>query len=387
MVEYMFNWNGRGLTFGELKVESPIVQGGMGVGVSANKLASAVANAGGVGVISAVGLGYIAKSNNNNNVDDIFDTKSKYDDKEESKNIKGLRREIRLARKNTDGVLGVNIMVAISEFEATVKAAIQEGIDIIFAGAGLPLNLPAFKEKKDKTKLIPIVSSAKAAKLISMKWQRKYEYLPDGFVVEGPKAGGHLGFKVEDLEKEEFSLPNLVREVCEVTKLLAKEYGKKIPVIAGGGIYTGADIFNIMEIGASGVQMATRFVATEECDASPEFKQAYVDCTKEDIGIIKSPVGLPGRAIIGDFLKSVELGNERPKNCPWECIKTCKKTESPYCISKALVNALKGNMNRGFAFIGANGYRVEKIVKVKELFKELHEGFFEAEKLRKDGLI
>ncbi len=385
----MFNWKGRGLTFGELKVESPIVQGGMGVGVSANKLATAVANAGGVGVISAVGLGYIrsGKSKANDNVDAIFNTKEEYGDEEESNNIKGLREEIRIARKNTNGVLGVNIMVAISEFEATVKAAIQEGIDIIFAGAGLPLNLPAFKKEGDKTKLIPIVSSAKAAKLISMKWQRKYDYLPDGFVVEGPKAGGHLGFKVEDIEKEEFALENLVKEVCEVTKSLANEYGKKIPVIAGGGIYTGADIFNIMKLGASGVQMATRFVATEECDASPEFKQAYIDCTKEDIGIIKSPVGLPGRAIIGDFLKSVELGNERPKNCPWECIKTCKKTESPYCISKALINALKGNLNRGFAFIGANGYRVKKIVKVKELFKELHEGFFEAEKIGKDGLI
>ncbi len=370
----MCNWNGKTLAFGDLKVSVPIVQGGMGIGVSGKNLASAVANAGGIGVISAVGLGYAHKVNRENS--EVV--------KKESVNIIALRDEIREARKMTKGVLGVNIMVAISEFKETVKVAIEEGIDIIFAGAGLPLNLPSFIDEKVKTKLVPIISSGKAAKLIAKSWYSKHGYIPDGFVVEGPLAGGHLGFKTDDLQKEEFQLDNLVKDVVKVTKDLEEQYGKKIPVIAGGGIYTGEDIFKIMELGASGAQMATRFVATEECDASLAFKEAYVNCKKEDIGIIKSPVGLPGRAIVGKFLKSVEQGNENPKTCPWDCIKTCKKEDSPYCISKALINSFKGNMDRGFAFIGANGYRVDKIVKVKELVAELQNDFLKAEKHYKE---
>ncbi len=363
----MYDWCGKHLKIGDLEVSSPIVQGGMGIGVSGRKLAVAVANEGGIGVISAVGMGYLKSSK--------LTTLSSVKTVDESPNIRALRHEIREARKQTSGILGVNIMVVISDFAETVAASIEEGIDIIFAGAGLPLDLPSFLTDGCKTKLAPIISSAKAAKLICKKWHKKYGYLPDAFVVEGPMAGGHLGFKVENIEKPEFQLENLVKEVLDQTKKLEQEYGKKISVIGGGGIYTGEDIANLINLGADGVQMATRFVATEECDAADEFKQAYVNCKKEDIGIIKSPVGLPGRAIIGKFLDSAIKGNQRPRICPRECITTCEKEKTLYCISSALLNAVHGNMDRGFAFIGANGYRINKIVTVKELFKELSDEF------------
>ncbi len=375
----MYDWCGNFLTIGDLEVRSPIVQGGMGVGVSGSGLATAVANEGGIGVISAVGLGYL-QSLKSLNPSDIGR-------EGESLNIKFLRNEIRNARQRTKGILGVNIMVVISEFSQTVQAAIEEGIDVIFAGAGLPLDLPSFLKEGCKTKLVPIVSSAKAVKLICKKWYKKYGYIPDGFVVEGPMAGGHLGFKVENIEKPEFQLENLIKEVVEQTRMIEEEYGKKIAVIAAGGVYTGMDIARFIKLGASGVQMATRFVATEECDAADEFKQAYVNCKKEDIGIIKSPVGLPGRAIIGEFLSSAIKGNQRPKICPRDCITTCEKEKTLYCISSALINAVRGNMKKGFAFIGSNGYRVNKVVTVKELFKELADEFRQGIDEQKEGTI
>lgn len=359
----MFNWYGKGLKIGDLHLSTPIVQGGMGIGVSGRKLAVAVANAGGIGVISAVGLGYIG-------IPCEIEVK-----KQESKNISILRQEIRKAKDATKGVLGVNIMVAISEFAETARAAVEEGIDIIFAGAGLPLNLPAALIEGSKTKLVPIVSSARTAKLIAKRWMSHYQYVPDAFVVEGPMAGGHLGFSKEQINDPAYKLENLVTEVVEETKKIEEDTKKKIPVIAAGGIYTGEDIYNMLSLGASGVQMATRFVATEECDADTIFKQAYLDCTMDDIGIIDSPVGLPGRAIINGFLTDAKEGLKNPKYCSRNCIKTCKEEQSPYCISSALINALHGKMENGFAFIGANGYRVDRILTVAQLFEELGEGF------------
>lgn len=362
----MSNWNGKGLTIGELKLPSPIVQGGMGIGVSGRKLAVAVADQGGIGVISAVGMGYLGMP-------------CEIEQREgETKNVTIMRQEIRKAKAETKGVLGVNIMVAISEFVETATAAIEEGIDVIFAGAGLPLNLPSCLTAGAKTKLVPIVSSAKAAKLIAKRWYSKYSYIPDAFVVEGPMAGGHLGFSIEQIEDPAYRLENLVSEVAVAARELEEEYGKAIPVIGGGGVYTGEDIAHILSLGASGVQMATRFVATEECDAALEFKEAYINCTKDDIGIIKSPVGLPGRAIVNRFLDEAKQGQRSPKNCTRHCITTCKQEKSPYCISSALVNAVHGKLNNGFAFIGANGYRIDKIVTVKELFEELEDGFLKA---------
>jgi NAD(P)H-dependent flavin oxidoreductase YrpB (nitropropane dioxygenase family) len=339
---------------GSREVKLPIIQGGMGVGVSLSGLASAVANEGGIGVISCAGLGLLYKQTDGSYI---------------KNSILGLKEELRKAREKTKGIIGVNIMVALSNFADMVRTSIAEKADIIFAGAGLPLDLPSYLTSGSKTLLAPIVSSARAAKVICEKWLSAYRYLPDMIVVEGPKAGGHLGFKQEQLEDESYSLERLIPEVAEV----AMQYGsqKAIPVIAAGGIASGEDIHRLMQLGATGVQMGSIFVATHECDASPVFKQVYVDSLQKDIRIIQSPVGMPGRAFNGEFISNVNSGKEKPRACPFHCIKTCDYTKSPYCIIKALYNAAKGNMSKGYAFAGANAYLAEKISSVKEVMARL----------------
>ena len=258
----------------------PVVQGGMGVGVSLAGLASAVANQGGVGVISSAGLGAIYNN---------------YSKDYRAASIWGLKEELRKAREATRGIIGVNVMVAMSNFADMVRTAIAEKADIIFSGAGLPLNLPSFLTEGARTKLAPIVSSARAAKVLCQKWFSEYSYVPDAIVVEGPKAGGHLGYKADQITDERYSLEAIVPEIVAEVRAFEAAHGCRIPVIAGGGIYTGEDIYNILQLGAEGVQMGTRFVATEECDADPAFKESYVHARKEDIEIIQSPVGMPGR--------------------------------------------------------------------------------------------
>ena len=344
------------LKIGDLIARTPIVQGGMGVGISLSGLASAVAEQGGIGVISSAGLGVIY-------------SQRPHDYREAS--IRGLREELRKAREATKGIIGVNVMVAMSNFADMVRTAIAEKADIIFSGAGLPLNLPSFLTEGAKTKLAPIVSSARAAGLLCRKWFSEYNYIPDAIVVEGPKAGGHLGYKADQIADEHYSLETVVPQVVEEVNRFAAEHDCHIPVIAGGGIYTGEDIYNIMALGAEGVQMGTRFVTTEECDASPEFKQSYIDARKEDIEIIESPVGMPGRAIHNSFLDRVKAGLSRPKNCPFDCIKTCDVTHSPYCIMLALYNAFKGRLRNGYAFCGANAWRADRIQSVRELMDTL----------------
>jgi nitronate monooxygenase len=334
----------------------------MGVGVSLSGLASAVANQGGVGVISSAGLGLLYR----NFSSDFLEA-----------SIYGLKEEIRLSREKTNGIIGVNVMVAMSNFVDMVKTAIAEKVDIIFSGAGLPLELPSFLKKDSSTKLVPIVSSARATKIICEKWMKQYNYLPDAIVVEGPKAGGHLGFKPEQIDDEHYSLEHLIPEVVKEVKQFEEQYDRKIPVIAAGGIYTGADIYNIMELGAAGVQMATIFVTTNECDASDAFKQTYIHAEKEDIGIIKSPVGMPGRAIFNDFLEKVKQGKKQPIRCPFKCIKTCDISSSPYCIINALISAVKGNFTNGYAFAGSNAFRATTIVSVQETFTKLLKEFTE----------
>ena len=286
-------------------------------------------------------------------------------------NSLGLTEEIKKARKQTDGVIGVNIMVAMSNFAELVITSIREKIDIIFAGAGLPLNLPSFRKEGSKTKLSPIVSSGRAARIILEKWDAVYNIVPDVIVVEGPKAGGHLGFRENEIFDEHFSLDKLVTDVCREVKVFEQKYGRKIPVIAAGGIYTGNDMYDIMAAGASGVQMGTRFVTTHECDASDNFKQAYINAKASDIEIIRSPVGMPGRAIVNNFIDKVRQGKKNPLRCPFKCIKTCDVSSSPYCIISALFNAFKGNLESGFAFAGSNAFRATKIQSVKEIFMEL----------------
>jgi len=348
------------LKIGHLTVRIPIIQGGMGVGVSLSGLAVAVANEGGVGVISSAGLGLLYRNLSR----DFLEA-----------SILGLKEELRIAREKTKGIIGVNVMVAMTNFADMVKTSIKEKADIIFCGAGLPLDLPSFLTPGSKTRLVPIVSSGRAAKLISSKWINNYKYVPDAFVVEGPKAGGHLGFKPEQIGDENFRLSKLVNDVQIEVKEIEKVHHCKIPVIAAGGIYTGSDIYDIMESGADGVQMATRFVTTRECDASEEFKQTYIAAEEKDIGIINSPVGMPGRAIVNSFIEKVRAGKKHPFSCPFKCIKTCDVSSSPYCIITALLNAFKGNFEGGYAFAGSNAFRATSITSVKEIFAELVEDF------------
>lgn len=335
------------LKIGNLIADLPIIQGGMGIGVSLSGLAAAVANEGGIGVISATGLGLLYSRLSGDYV--------------EAGNL-GLIEEIRRARVKSKGILGVNVMVALTNFEELVKTSIAEKVDIIFSGAGLPLDLPSFLTKDSITKLVPIVSSARAAKIICQKWENNYHYLPDAIVLEGPKAGGHLGYKESQLEDSSFSLEELLSQVIAEVSFFEKEYHKSIPVIAAGGIYTGEDIYRVMKLGASGVQMGTRFVTTDECDVSLAFKEAYIHARLEDIEIIKSPVGMPGRAIHSPFLQKVKEGLEHPHVCPFHCIKTCNSDNSPYCIAIALCNAYRGNFENGFAFAGSNVFRADRIL-------------------------
>ena len=358
------------MTIGDLESAVPIVQGGMGVGISLSRLASAVANAGGVGVIAGAMIGMKEPDIAANPVE---------------ANLRALRVEIAKARELTRGIIGVNIMVALTTFSEMVRTAIEQRIDIIFSGAGLPLDMPRHllslcEEKKEefKTKLVPIVSSARAAGIISKKWLSRFDYLPDAFVVEGPKAGGHLGFKPEDIDSPEHALERLVPEVVDCVKEFEDKKGRSIPVIAAGGIYSGGDIKRFLDLGAAGVQMGTRFVATYECDADERFKQSYVNAHEEDVTIIKSPVGMPGRAILNKFIEDMRKGARKPFKCVFKCVSTCEQEKTPYCIAAALLNAMRGNLEKGFAFCGSNVSRINAIQSVRELIDSLQREFDEA---------
>ncbi len=354
------------LKIGDLVAKVPIIQGGMGVGISLSSLAGAVAKEGAIGVISAAEIGMIEEK-------DFFQHP-------QEANKRALRKEIRKAKDiSGGGIIGINIMIAMSEFEELCIVAAQEKADIIFAGAGLPLTVPIDEIRKNNTKFGVIVSSARATELIFRYWDRHYKDMPDCVVVEGPKAGGHLGFRYEEIFDPNFALEKITPPVIDVVKKYEEKYSKKIPVVAAGGIYSGEDIYFFMnEVGVDGVQMGTRFVATHECDADIKFKEAYIKAKKEDVVIIKSPVGLPGRAINNKFLEDVKKGKKQPFKCIWQCLKGCDYKKAPYCITQALVNAQKGKFAGGFAFAGENVYRVDKIVSVKELIDELVEGYLKA---------
>ncbi len=352
------------LMIGDIRVKYPIVQGGMGVGISLSRLASAVANAGGIGVISAAGIGM---------------REPDYSKNFRSANIRALRKEIQKAKAASDGVIGVNIMIALTDHEDLIKAAIDEHADIIIMGAGLPLRIPgmlmAAGYKDFHTKLAVKVSSAKAAKLIFQYWANKYNFIPDAVVVEGPLAGGHLGFKKEELTETVVPLAKLIKETVNEVQLFEAQFGKEIPVIAAGGIYTGKDMYDIMQAGARAVKLGTRFVTTHECDASMGFKESYLACGKEDLVIIDSPVGLPGRVVNNDFVSLIRQGKTKPFKCAWHCLSSCNFREAPYCISQVLFNAADGKMTEGFAFAGANAFRATKIQYVSEIFDELIEDY------------
>lgn len=347
--------NFNSLKIGNLIAPIPIIQGGMGVGVSSSNLAAAVAKAGGIGIISAAQLGY------------------KEDDFEKNPleaNLRALKKHIALAKsKAVNGIIGINAMVATNNYEEHIKTAIEAGVDLIISGAGLPTMLPKIV-KGSSVKIAPIVSSLKAAKVILKLWDKHDNIAPDLVVIEGPKAGGHLGFKVEELEDENIDFDKSVVDIINETKKYAEKYNKEIPVVVAGGVFDGYDIAKYLKLGASGVQMATRFVATEECDASDEFKNAYINCKKEDIQIVKSPVGMPGRAISNPFVKKAHTEGEKVTHC-YNCLTPCNPATTPYCISKALINAVNGNIDAGLIFCGENASRITKITTVKELMDEL----------------
>jgi len=347
----------------DITARLPVVQGGMGVGISLSGLASAVANQGGVGVIAANGIGMI---------------EADYFKDGRAANIRALQGEIRKARSLTNGIIGVNLMVALNDFHDLLHTAVEEKVDVLFIGAGLPIKgMPVQYIRENNVKVVPIVSTARAAELIFKMWKRMYDDVPDGVVVEGPKAGGHLGAPEEEIDAPALQLETVVPQVRETLDLYAEEFQREIPLIAGGGVFTGEDMYTVMQLGAQAVQMGTRFAATEECDAAEEFKEAFVTATQEDIGIIKSPVGLPGRALINDFLTQAAEG-AHPFKCPWQCLAGCKADKANYCISIALNNARKGRLSRGFVFAGSNAHRVEAVVPVKSLVKELENGYMSA---------
>lgn len=346
-----------GIKIGNKKSKYPIIQGGMGVGVSMHNLAGNVSKEGGIGIISTADIGYL---------EDDFEKDSM------KANFRAIGKEIKKAREiaGEDKIIGVNIMVALKKYSEIVKECVKQKIDLIISGAGIPKELPEYV-KGSNTKIAPIISSLRCCKLIVRHWIKKYNYVPDMIVIEGPEAGGHLGFKIDELEeKTKPKLEDITKEVVEYVKEVESETGKNIPVIVAGGIWDSKDIKKFLNLGASGVQMATRFVATDECDASIEFKKAYVNAKNEDIKIIKSPVGMPGRAINNAFIKKVENEKYKIDKC-YNCIKTCNVQNSPYCITKALINSVKGKVDDGLIFCGSNVSKIKEIVSVHDLMKEL----------------
>lgn len=349
---------GKALVIGELVARIPVVQGGMGVAISLSGLAGAVAAEGGIGTISAAQIGF---------------RDPEFDKHPIETNLKVIKEEIEKARAIAKGgIIAVNIMVATQFYDRYVKAAIDAGVDMIVSGAGLPMTLPKLAENA-KTKLAPIVSSVKSADVICKYWLKKFDRLPDMVVIEGPKAGGHLGFSREQLDHiEELDYDTEIRNIIAKVKEYGSQKGKEIPVVVAGGIYNREDMDHAMSLGADGVQIATRFVTTRECDAAEEYKQAYINAKEEDIVIVQSPVGMPGRAILNPFMEKVKESRIAPKRCH-NCIISCKPAETPYCITDALSNAADGDVDNGLLFCGTNAYRATKIETVKEIMDEFRD--------------
>lgn len=344
------------LIIGDLIAKIPIIQGGMGVGVSRSRLSAAVAREGGIGIISTAQIGFDEPDFNKHQIDS---------------NIIAVKKHIKLAKEAANGgIIGVNIMVATKQYERYVKAACEAEADVIISGAGLPITLPELV-RGFKTKIAPIVSSIRAISVILKMWDRKYQRTADFIVIEGPRAGGHLGFSKEQLDHiEDMDYDTEIKGIIEYKKEYEEKYNTSIPVVVAGGIFNQDDIKHVMGLGADGVQIATRFVVTEECDASEEYKKAYLDAKKEDIKIVISPVGMPGRALINPFLKKVEAGKLAITRCS-NCLEHCNPKVAPYCITKALVDAVQGNIQDGLIFCGDNVYRLKEMTTVKAIFDEL----------------
>lgn len=343
------------LQIGKLSASIPVIQGGMGVGISMHSLAGTVAAQGGVGIISTAQIGFQEPG---------------FDKDPIGTNLQAISKEIEKARKIAQGgIVGVNIMVATRKYEEYVQAAVKAGADLIISGAGLPMKLPELVSGSD-TMIAPIVSSLKSAQVILRYWLKKYDRLPDLVVIEGPKAGGHLGFTYEQLEHmDELDYDKEIKFIISHVKECGKDKGRNIPVVVAGGIYTREDAEAATALGADGVQIATRFVTTYECDAPADYKNAYLDAEEEDIALIKSPVGMPGRALKNAFYHRT-LEGKIPHGLCHQCISTCKPAETPYCITEALVNAARGDMEHALIFCGTNAYRAHKLEHVSDIMQE-----------------
>lgn len=338
---------------GKKPVYIPIVQGGMGVGISLHRLAGTVAKEGGVGLISTAQIGFREKE---------------FDDNPLQANLHAMEKELKYARKLApDGVIGFNIMVATRHYEEYVKQAVNLGADIIVSGAGLPTDLPLYT-KGTETNIAPIVSTEKSAHVILKYWDKKYKVTADMVVIEGWKAGGHLGFHLDELEKwDVISYEAEIRKIVDVIRVYEEKYGKKIPIILAGGMRSAKDLKRAQELCADGIQVGSRFVTTEECDADIRYKEAYIQAEKEDIQIVKSPVGMPARAIRNTLIRQIENGEKIPPKRCHQCIKGCNPKEIPYCITEKLIEAVEGNVENGLVFCGAETYRATKIETVKEV--------------------
>lgn len=339
------------------RISIPLIQGGMGVGISLGNLAGHVALNGGMGVISTAHPGYREEDFENNTL---------------NANVRALKKEIKKAKDiaESNGMVAVNAMVAIKDYDEMIQASLDAGVDAIISGAGLPLRLPQLVEGHDVL-IAPIVSSGKACRLILRNWNKKYKRCADFIVIEGSQAGGHLGFKKEDLlNRKVQTLEEIFLEVKEVVKEFEDLFNKHIPIFVAGGIYTKEDIQKYLALGVDGVQMATRFITTYECDASDKYKEMFLKAKKEDIELVTSPVGMPGRAIRNKLTETIKTQRIPVKKC-YQCLIPCDVKTTPYCISKALIEACKGNIDEGLIFSGTNGYRSDKLISVKDLIEEL----------------
>ncbi len=348
----------KGLTIGRYRVPFPVIQGGMGVRVSGARLSGNVALNGGIGIIAAAGLALNSSH---------YDGKNFYTADRQAL-IDELHRAYQIA---PDGVIGVNCMVAVTNYDDVVRASCEGGAKLIISGAGLPLSLPGLTQDYPEVALVPIVSSVKAAELIARKWHKAYNRMPDAVVVEDPDtAGGHLGEKAEKIGTGEYDQYATVRGVKDYFK---EKWDLEIPVIAAGGIWDRQDLQHALAQGADGVQMGSRFVPTEECDADDSFKQAYIDCREEDIGLIMSPAGLPGRAIKRNIEQVRQRDVDLDIYCPSNCLKKCayKTDRERFCIIHALDRAQRGDMETGLIFCGSNAWKADRISTVKEIFEEL----------------
>ncbi|MBN2831760.1 MAG: nitronate monooxygenase [Campylobacterales bacterium] len=357
------------LKIGKYTIDYPIVQGGMGLGISWDKLAGTVSLEGGLGVISSVGTGYYNQSHySKKNINTRpFETDNFY-----SKDA--LSAIVKNARKICGSKpLAMNILYAINDYERVIKDSCEAGVDIIITGAGLPTNMPEFTADYPDVALVPIVSSAKALKIICKRWTQRYNRLPDAIVVEGPLSGGHQGFTYEQCSQEEYQLENLIAPILEEIKVWGD-----FPLIAAGGVWDHDDILKMISLGAQGVQMGTRFIGTHECDADQNFKEVILRSTKEDIQLFKSPVGYPARGVKTNLIQMVEKREGPAIRCISNCVSPCHRGQEAkavgYCIADRLSDAYLGKVETGLFFTGANGYKLNEIISVKELMVKLVHG-------------